>query len=301
MFGLYELQMPYWLTSRLGGTTTTGIIGIYFSGLVVGVFAAPCIGPPILALLAFVGTKGDPIFGFWTFFTLSCGLGFPYLVLGTFSGLLKRMPKSGVWMVWVKKVFGVVLMGVAFFYLGLALLPGLTVYVVPLTLFIGGIYLGFLERSGKQNTSLQRIRWAVGAVAVLSALLVLNTLRKPGVEWESYSPQRLQEARSANKAVMLDFYADWCIPCLELDRLTFTHPEVIKATKDFVRLKVDLTHYDSPEAERLRQIFNIIGVPTIVFLGPDGSEVHGTRIVGYLPPEEFIERLRPLLTFSFHS
>jgi thiol:disulfide interchange protein DsbD len=294
MFGLYELQMPYWLTSRLGGTTATGIIGIYLSGLVVGVFAAPCIGPPILALLAFVGTKSDPILGFWTFFTLSCGLGFPYLVLGTFSGLLKKMPTSGVWMVWVKKVFGVVLAGVACFYLGLALLPRLIVYVVPLTLFIGGIYLGFLERSGKQNRTLQKIQWGVGIAAVLFALITLNALRKPGMDWELYSPQKLQEARSVSRPVMLDFYADWCIPCLELDRLTFTHPEVIKATEDVVRLKVDLTHYDSPEAETLRQQFDIVGVPTIIFLGSDGREVQGTRIIGYLPPEQFIERIQSL-------
>jgi thiol:disulfide interchange protein DsbD len=156
MFGLYELRMPYWLTSKLGGTTTMGTIGVYLSGLVVGVFAAPCIGPPILALLALVGARGDPMFGFWTSFTLSFGLGFPYLVLGTFSGLLKKMPRSGVWMVWVKKVFGVVLIGVAFFYLGLALLPRLTVYVVPLTLFIGGrcrahVSLGIFRRRSLSN------------------------------------------------------------------------------------------------------------------------------------------------------
>ena len=294
MFGVYELRMPYWLTSKLGRTTTMGIIGVYLSGLVVGIFAAPCIGPPILALLAFVGAKGDPVFGFWTFFTLSFGLGFPYLVLGTFSGLLKKMPKSGIWMVWVKKVFGVVLMGVALFYLGLALLPTLTVYVVPLTLFIGGIYLGFLDRSGRQNRALQRIQWGVGVAAVLFAFITFNALQKSGMDWEPYTPHKLEEARAVNKPVMLDFYADWCIPCLELDRLTFTHPEVIEATKDFVKLKVDLTHYDSPEAETLRQQFDIAGVPTLIFLGPDGREVHEIRIVGYLPPDKFIERIQPV-------
>lgn len=86
MFGLYELRPPYWLTSRLGRTTTVGTIGIYLSGLVVGVFAAPCIGPPIIALLALVGAKGDSLFAFWAFFVLSLGLGVPYLILGTFSG-----------------------------------------------------------------------------------------------------------------------------------------------------------------------------------------------------------------------
>ncbi|MGH2568682.1 MAG: cytochrome c biogenesis protein CcdA, partial [Bacteroidota bacterium] len=145
MFGLYQIQIPYWLTSKLGGTTSTGLVGLYLSGLVVGIFAAPCVGPPVIALLAFVGAKGDPVFGFWTFFILSLGLGFPYLILGTFSGLLKKVPKSGVWLIWVERLFGVVLTGAALFYLSLAFFPKFSAYLVPVILLAGGGYLGFLE------------------------------------------------------------------------------------------------------------------------------------------------------------
>ncbi len=298
MFGLYELRMPYWLTSKIGGTNTTGIIGIYLSGLIVGVFAAPCIGPPIIALLAYVGTKGDPVFGFWAFFILSLGLGSPYLILGTFAGLLKKVPKSGIWMVWVKKVFGVVLIGVALFYVGLAFFPKLTAYVVPITLILGGIYLGILQQSAKERRTFRRVQWTVGIVALVFGLISLRGLQKEGMDWEPYSPQKLEEARIASKPLIMDFYADWCIPCLELDRLTFTDSKVLKATEDFVKLKVDLTHYDAPAVEELRKKFNISGVPTIVFLGPDGNEVLGTRVVGYLPPEEFLERMKPLIEVS---
>lgn len=129
-FGAYQIQVPYWVTSRLGGQTSTGLIGLYLSGLVVGVFAAPCIGPPVIALLTLVGAKGDPVFGFQAFFSLSIGLGFPYLILGTFSGLLKKIPKSGAWMVWVERFFGVVLTGAALFYAALAFAPKYSVYVV---------------------------------------------------------------------------------------------------------------------------------------------------------------------------
>lgn len=295
-FGLYQIQMPYWLTSRLGGTSATGILGLYFSGLVVGVFAAPCIGPPVIALLTFVGFKGDPLFGFWSFFILSLGLGFPYLILGTFSGLLKKIPRSGDWLTWVEKIFGVVLTTGAFFYFSLAVAPKLAVYVIPAMSILGGIYLGFLESSGKNKKVMHEVKLAFGIVAIMFGLYTLNTLREKGVEWEKYSVDKLEIARENQQPVMMDFYADWCIPCLELDRKTFTDREVIQSTMDFIRLKVDLTYFDSPEAEALRKKYNIAGVPTIVFLRPDGAEETSARVVGYVPPEEFVERLKPLIS-----
>lgn len=168
---------------------------------------------------------------------------------------------------------------------------------MPITLFFGGIYLGFFERSGKGRKSLQRIQWAFGAIALLLSLTFLQVLQRPGMDWEPYTPQKLEAARIASVPVIMDFYADWCVPCLELDRLTFTDAEVIGAAEDFVKLKVDLTHYES--AEKLRRKFKIIGVPTIIFLGPDGDEVQGTRVIGYLPPDGFIERIKPVIRISY--
>lgn len=294
-FGLYQIQMPYWLTSKLGGTTGTGLISLYVSGLVVGIFAAPCIGPPVIALLTLVSSKADPVFGFWVFFTLSLGLGFPYLILGTFSGMLKKIPRSGAWLVWVERIFGVVLSAAGLFYLSLAFVPKVSAFVIPLTLILGGIYLGFLEPSGKDKIGLRRFKWAFGIIAVAFGLVSANALREPGISWEKYSEASLSGAQRQGKPVLMDFYADWCIPCLELDRKTFTDPSVIAETKEFVRLKVDLTHFDSPESEALRKKFNIAGVPTIVFIDRAGQEVIGSRVVGYLPPSEFIGKVKPVL------
>ncbi|GJQ19845.1 MAG: hypothetical protein HBSIN02_02000 [Bacteroidia bacterium] len=292
MFGVYQLQAPYWLTSRLGGTSGTGIISLFVSGLVVGVFAAPCIGPPVIALLALVGQKGDPLFGFWSFFVLSLGLGLPYLILGTFSGLLKKVPRSGSWLIWVERLFGVVLMGAALFYLSLAVAPSWAAFVVPVTLVAGGIYLGFLERSGSDKPFVRRIQWAFGAACVVAGVMAADALREPGITWQVYTRERLAEARAEGKPVMIDFYADWCIPCLELDHRTFTDEEVMRASESFVRLKVDLTHFDSPESEALRREFDIAGVPTIVFLDKDGMEERSARVVGYLSPPDFLERIK---------
>ncbi len=291
-FGAYQIQMPYWLTSKLGGTTGTGFLALFFSGLVVGVFAAPCTGPPVIALLALVGSKGDAVFGFWAFFVLSLGLGLPYLILGTFSGLLKNIPKSGSWLVWMERIFGVVLTGAALFYGALALLPKYAAYVVPLTLFVGGVYLGFIDNSGKGRALLRKIQWSVGTLSILVAVYFAYGLRDTGIAWQPFSEDKLAEAQSDGMPVMIDFYADWCIPCLELDRNTFTNPEVAKIANDFVRLKVDLTHFDSPESEALRKKYNIAGVPTIVFLTAKGQEEITSRVVGFVPADELVKRLK---------
>ena len=295
MFGVYQIQAPYWLTSKLGGTTGTGFISLFISGLVVGIFAAPCIGPPVIALLALVGQKGDPLFGFWAFFILSLGLGFPYLILGTFSGLLKKVPRSGAWLIWVERIFGVVLVGAALFYISLAFFPKFAAFVVPFTLIVGGLYLGFIEPSAKDKVWLKRIKWVFGIASVVVGGLFANALREPSVSWHTYDEDWITEAKASEQPIIMDFYADWCIPCLELDRKTFTDPEVIAIADRFVRLKVDLTHFDSPEAEALRKKYDIAGVPTIVFLDTDGTEVVSSRVVGYLPPERFLEKMKPLL------
>ncbi len=297
-FGLYQIQMPYWLTSKLGGTTGTGMISLYLSGLVVGVFAAPCIGPPVIALLTLVSSKADPVFGFWVFFTLSLGLGFPYLILGTFSGMLKKIPRSGAWLVWVERIFGVILSAAGLFYVALAFVPNLSALVIPAALILGGIYLGFLEPSGKEKRGLQRFKWAFGIVALAFGIVSANALRQTGMTWDQFSEAKVAGAKSQSRPVVMDFYADWCIPCLELEHKTFTDADVINATKDFVRLKVDLTHFDSPESEALRKQFNISGVPTIVFIDRSGQEVESSRVVGYLPPKEFLEKVKPVAAGS---
>lgn len=290
MFGLYELRPPAGLLNRLGGATTAGIVGVYFSGLLVGVFAAPCIGPPIVALLTVVGARGDPWFGFGAFFVLSMGLGAPYLVLGTFSGLLQRLPKSGAWMVWVKKVFGVVLLAVGAFYLALGFLPGLILWIPIAAATAGGLYLGFIERTGNEKRAFRRVKWTLGAIAVLYGIWQAVAFPRTASEWQAYRPELLDAARTEGKPVVLDFYADWCIPCHELDRRTFTDPDVMRAVSDHVRLKVDLTRMDSPASKAAAERFDVQGVPTIIFLDENGRERPGTRVVGFLPPPDFIRQ-----------
>jgi thiol:disulfide interchange protein DsbD len=292
MFGLYSLQPPPWLLERLGGTGATSAAGIFLSGLVVGVFAAPCVGPPVVALLAVVGAKGDPWFGFKSFFTLAMGLGAPYLVLGTFSNLLRRMPRSGDWMIWVERLFGVILLAVGAFYLLLGFAPSLAFWVLPAALLVGGVYLGFFERSATGRTGFRNLRWAVGVLGIAAGAWLIVTTPKQAVVFAEFNEEALAATLHSGTPAVLDFTANWCAPCHELERITFSDAKVREAMRGFHAYRVDLTHFDSPDVERWRRRYGINGVPTVVFLSPDGSEVRAARVEGFLSPADFLERVK---------
>lgn len=292
MFNVYTLTLPSGIVNKLAGKRSVTIFGFFFSGVFVGVFAAPCIGPTILALITFVASKGDPVYAFWIFFTMSMGLGLPYLLLGTFSGLMKKLPRSGVWLIWIERLFGVVLMSLAAFYLILAVKPALLPWLVPGALIAGGGYLGFFENSAKYGAKFSLFKKFAGTVAVATAVLMTVMAPRQSVLWEPYSDQKVAEAQKAGRPVLLDFYADWCIPCHELDNNTYTNPDVIAALQKFTRLKVNMTDADNDKSQATAEKFGIVGVPSVLFIAPDGKEVTEARITGFTPPGEFIALMK---------
>ncbi len=294
MFGFYTFQFPSWLLTRLSGERKGNFLGLYASGILAGIFAAPCIGPPIIAILTFVGARGDAFFGFWIFFIMSLGFGLPYLILGTYSDLLKKIPKSGTWMLWVEHLFGVLLLTIAAFYLVIALNPTLLSWLPTAALILGGAYLGFFERSGPSNVRFGWFKKAAGILAIAGGIAIQMAAPKQALAWDTYAPGQLEAAAQAGKPVIIDFYADWCIPCHELDRYTYTDPNVIESLSNFTKIKVDVTDMNDPKANELINRFDVIGVPTVLFLGPGGVEDEKARINGFISPSEFIEIVRSL-------
>jgi thiol:disulfide interchange protein DsbD len=289
MFGLYQLSLPPALLSRLGGSGATSLVQIFASGLMVGLIAAPCVGPPVVALLAVVAQKADPLFGFSAFFTLAMGLGAPYLVLATFSNLLHRLPRSGGWMIWFEKVFGVVLFGVGLNYILLALAPAAASWVLPAALIVAGVWLGFADRS-VSKPGFRGFQRTAGVLAIAGGVALFTLAPRPRLKFEPLAVETTALPVNGQLTV-IDFSADWCQPCHELDNLTFTDGRVMRALADFRRLHVDLTRYDSPEAERWRKQYQIGGVPTLVFTLGDGREVRDARVEGFLPPDALLERI----------
>ncbi|HQR45169.1 MAG TPA: cytochrome c biogenesis protein CcdA [Thermoanaerobaculia bacterium] len=287
MFGLYEIQAPHAITDRTG--SKAGPLGALTMGLFVGFVAAPCIGPFVLSLLTYVAAKGSVATGLGLFFTLAMGLGLPYLVLGTASGSLSKLPRSGEWMEAVRRVFGFALLALAVWFLRPLLPPRLWEIGVAVPLLAGGLWILFLEKSGRDLKWFLPVRAAV-AIGLLAAGAAFAVPRKAAAQL-SFSPySEAALAAAAGRPVMIDFAADWCLPCKELEHKTFTDPDVIAAGRAWTFLKADLTRTGSPEVEALKEKWRIQGVPTLIFLGPDGKEA-GERVVGFEPPETFVRRL----------
>lgn len=294
MFGLYEMQAPTWVLDKAGGANTSSLAGLFVSGLAVGIVAAPCVGPFVVALLAILAQRGDVGFGFTSMFTLSLGLGFPYLFLAVFSNALQSLPRSGEWMDWVKKLFGVVLATLGLNYVLLGLAPRFSPYLVPAALVLGGLYLGFMEKSANARRGFKLMKNVGGALAVVAGVwlvLQVTTAASRSIPFRAYDEAAVAASLAGGRSVLLDFSADWCAPCHELELQTFPDPKVVAAARGFDAYKVDLTNDESPEVAAHRAKYAVRGVPTIVFLRPDGSEVREARVEGFVNATEFVKRL----------
>ena len=299
MFGVYEITMPAFL-NRIAGKSTQGVLGAFLMGLTVGILAAPCIGPFIIGLLSYVGRQGDPVIGFRTFFVLALGMGTPFLFLAVISGSLKKLPRSGEWLVWVKKIFGFVLLGMAVYFVRYLISNELYWLLQASIAAAGSIYLGWIETSGKGLRGFRGIKWATGITGLLlSSYLVLAPghlfSHRQGIQWLEYDEKLLQKAIAQSKPVIIDFTADWCIPCRELEERTFSSPVVIAKAKQFVTVRVDLTHATRPESRSLMERYRIKGVPTVVFLDQRGNEIENLRFHDVIRPEEFAKKMERAL------
>jgi thiol:disulfide interchange protein DsbD len=301
MFGVYEFRVP----ARLGnvaGTAKQGFLGAFLMGLTVGIVAAPCIGPFVLALLTFVGESGNPALGFSLFFTLSIGLGLPFLFLAVVSGNIAKLPRSGEWMDWVKKLFGVILIAMAVFFLQPHI--GDTAYYLAMGVLMvaAGIYLGFVRKTQTTALFFRSFKTFIGVAAPLFGLylilapghIIARHAPEGGIPWKAYDGALLSDAKANGRPVLVDFSAEWCLPCKELDHGVFSRPEAVAATSDIVTLRADLTETASPEVARIRREFAIKGVPTIVFIGANGVEREDLRVVGIVGKAEFLARVERL-------
>jgi len=288
-FGLLSLQPPAWMM-RWAGSARPGNAGALVMGLGMGVVAAPCIGPIVLGLLVVVQQSASAILGFALFFTLAVGLGLPYIALALAAGSIRRLPRSGEWLAWVEQLFGFVLIGLAMYFVD-PLIPGrLITRFLPYYAIGAGIFLGFVSRAGRSWRPFFLTRSAVGvsAVALLAYLLTIGRSSPAALVFLPFDPVLLRTAAIHGKPVVVDFSADWCVPCREMEHSTFSDPDVMKHANNFVWLKANLTSATSRNTALIKQ-FDIAGVPTTVFIDSTGR-IRASR-AGYIGPQEFLSYL----------
>jgi thiol:disulfide interchange protein DsbD len=281
MFGLYDLRMPTALMQKAGARS--GAMGAYGMGLLVGVVAAPCVGPFVLGLLAFVAARQQAGLGFLFFFVLSLGLGLPYLFLGAFSGSLSRLPRAGMWMESVKKAFGWVLLAMAAYFLRPALPAPAGGWILPAVLAIGAVAIAL-------TSGWRPLARGAAAVVFLAAafFFVPRVAATEGPAWRSYEAAKVA---ASGRPSIIDFAAAWCVPCRELDEKTFSDPRVREALRRRDLYKADLTRSGSADVAELSRKYAILGVPTIVFLDAEGRERTDLRLVGFEDADAFLARI----------
>jgi len=310
MFGFYELQLPTALQSRLSDTASHqpggrfgGVISMgALSALIVG----PCMAAPLAGALLYIAKTGNAALGGMALFAMALGMGVPLIIAGVAARSL--LPKSGPWMEGVKKVFGVIMLGVALWMLTPVLPAAAAMLGWAALLIFSGIYLHALDALPSQASDWQRFRKGCGVVALLwGAALLVGTLagsRDPlqplaglrvqaagaeaGPRFERVASVAELDARlaSANQPVLLDFYADWCVSCKEMERFTFSDPAVRARMDKLLLLKADVTANSAADKALLAR-YGLFGPPGIIFFDASGAELGTPRVVGYQPAPEF--------------
>ena len=289
MFGVYEFKLPDSLVNKVGGAKS-GLFGAFFMGLTMGIVAAPCIGPFVLGLVTYVAAKGDPWFGFILFFDLAVGLGVPYLLLAIFSGKIKKLPRAGEWMDAVKHIFGFLLIGMAIYFINPILPKDIQGYPLPIFMIMAAFYLGIIDKLANRIKGFRLFKIIFSVLLIVVAVYALIPSNKKSIGWQPYKPEIVTTSISGSKGMIIDFYADWCIPCKELDANTFSDERVIALAGNFVTLKADMTKSLSPDVETLKNKYNIVGVPTVLIIDSKGKEVQ--RLTGFVNADEFIKLLK---------
>ena len=326
MFGVFELQMPSSIQTQISAVSSNQksgtTVGAFIMGGLSSLIVTACVAPVLIAALMVIAQTGDLVRGGTGLFAMSLGMGAPLLVVGAAQG--KLLPKAGPWMVAVRNAFGFMMLGLAIWMLSRILPGNVTMLLWAVLVFMAGVFMGGLTTLTSESTGPQKVGKGFGFLAIIyGSLLLLGGLAggsnplKPlasvnlgsggGIvaEAEHELPfQRIKTvddldrevaaAASQGKTAFLDFYADWCVSCKEMEAWTFTDAEVQAELANTVWLQADVTANDDLDKELLDR-FGVFGPPTIIFFGTDGQQRHGYEVVGYMEAKKFAEHLRQAL------
>lgn len=317
MFGFYELQVPSSIQTHLNNLSNRqeggNLMGVAIMGILSALIVGPCLAPPLAGALIYIGQTGDALLGGLALFALSIGMGIPLLLVGTSAG--QWLPRAGMWMETIKAVFGVMLLAVAIWMLERVLPESVALLLWAALFIISAIFLGALSHLPEESGGWRKFWKGAGILLLLyGSLLMVGSATGSGGLWqplkglslgqgavaaEATLPfstvktlDQLQQAVKDGKGqpVMVDFYADWCVTCKEMEKYTFPDPAVQAQLRNAILLKADVTE-NSPEAKALLAHFKIPGPPAILFYNKEGEELRQFRQVGFMPAEAFAGHL----------
>jgi thioredoxin:protein disulfide reductase len=313
MFGAFDIALPYALQQKLSGVKGAGFAGAFGMGLVAGIVAAPCTGPVLAGVLAFVATKRSAVLGFWMLFTYAIGMGLLFFVLGATS---LRLPRSGAWMETVKSVLGVALVAAAVTLLlpFLPRPPALPVSERNVALMAGllafaGVLAGALSLSFHGPSAEKALKGGALLLLLMGIGVRFGWIGSPRsvpaqIPWLHDEKLAVQQSRASGKPLLIDFGAEWCAACKELDVHTWTDPQVAQEAKEkFVPLKIDATD-DNETNDALLKKYGVPGLPTVLMVAckDDPPKVAQQdcavpqdgpgRVTGFLPPPEMLQHMR---------
>lgn len=320
MFGFYQLHLPASWQSKLSKNHNESHHGTLKGAAIMGVLSAiivgPCVAPPLAGALLYISQTGDALLGGLALFAMGMGFGVPLLFIGATSGEL--LPRAGVWMENIKHVFGVVMLGVAIWFLERILPTSITLILWGLLFVVTAIFIGAFDRIEPITTHWQRLWKGLGIVMLTyGVVLVVASTQGNGTVLQPFKgfsnaqatqslpfkkianltdlDRELEQAKIQGNTVMLDFYADWCIVCHEMEDYTFSDPVVQQTLKPVVLLKVDVTKNNNDDKAFLKQ-FDLFGPPAILFFNTDSNEVKSHRLVGFVKAEPFVKHVKEALS-----
>lgn len=299
MLGVFEIQLPASVQGRLNAVGGAGFAGAFAMGTVAGVIAAPCTGPALAVVLTYIATTGSIFLGFWLMFTYALGMGLLFIGIGTFSGLLSALPRSGGWMYVLENIFGIAIITMALYFLKDVFDPlksflqnSPPFFVIAGVLILVGLWLSKLTQRFSGISGSMKVRKASGILlAVLGCYMIVGGIQQPAgphLDWIDNETEALEIANREDKLLMLDFYASWCVACNELDHKTFADPAVAAKLDDYVNVKLDFTR-SSDTTKALTEKYQIPGLPVVIFMDAQGNVFK--RITGFVNAEEMLEIL----------
>lgn len=297
MFGAFELDIPSVLKNRLAEIGGTGYLGAFLLGVACGPIAAPCTGPFLTGILAWITKTQSAFLGALAMGTFALGLGVPFFLVGAFA---VQLPKSGRWMLHVKSILGLILVVVALYFLNNAFgwlgswaRPSRTFLAVTGLVTLGGLALGAIHKSF-EGEPVEKIRKgiAVAMTSLGSALFLVGaTTPDRTLTWEHIpADQAREQARTAKRPLIVDFGAAWCGACKELDKVTFSREDVRREAGRFLAVKVDATNDEDPKVESTMSDFRVVGLPTVVIYDSRGTEAQ--RYTDFVEPDQFLMALK---------